>query len=62
MKANLGKPLTKKEMKEIQGGKLPGCAGVGQPGVAYAQGCCTGLLPCGGTTGLNCEPAAQCSV
>jgi|CryBogDrversion2_7_1035282.scaffolds.fasta_scaffold42199_1 lactobin A/cerein 7B family class IIb bacteriocin len=61
MKANFGKPLTKKEMKNIQGGKYPGCAMVGQAGVAYANGCCTGLIACGGPTGLLCEPAAQCA-
>ena len=62
MKAkNFGKPLSKSEMKKIQGGKYPGCAQVGQAGIAYQYGCCTGLLPCGGTNGTLCEPAADCS-
>ena len=26
MNSNLGKPLSKKEMRAVQGGKLPGCA------------------------------------
>ncbi|WP_428331749.1 class IIb bacteriocin, lactobin A/cerein 7B family [Mucilaginibacter sp.] len=49
MSTNFGKPLTKKEMKEIQGGKLPGCGSLGQNGVSYSQGCCTGLSQCPGT-------------
>jgi bacteriocin-like protein len=54
MNYNLGKPLSKKEMKEVQGGKLPGCAMHGQNGVAYSQGCCTGLFQCASTkTCLN---------
>ncbi|WP_428328789.1 hypothetical protein [Mucilaginibacter sp.] len=63
MKANLGSPLTKQEMKSIQGGKLPGCAGEGQKAVAYTNSCCTGLYICSSTG--NCwnpstDPASVC--
>jgi len=54
MKTNLGKPLTKQELKKIQGGKLPGCATIGENGIAYSQGCCVNLSECP-TTHL-CEP------
>ena len=43
MKLKLGKPLSKKEMKAIKGGRFPGCAGVGQSALAYTDGCCAGL-------------------
>jgi len=58
MKSNLGKSLTKKEMKEVQGGKLPGCAAQGQNGNSYSLGCCTGLIKC--TVNNLCEPAGGC--
>ena len=51
MKTELGKPLTKKQMKEIQGGKFPGCAPAGKLGSAYVQGCCAPGLP-NPTTGI----------
>ncbi|MCR8561750.1 hypothetical protein KXD93_29105 [Mucilaginibacter sp. BJC16-A38] len=55
MNSNLGKPLSKSEMKAVQGGKFPGCAVQGQNGNAYSLGCCTGLAQCPGTT-HTCEP------
>ncbi len=61
MKSNFGKQLSKKEMKNIQGGKYPGCAAYDQPGVAYSQGCCPGLMACGGPKGLLCLTIAECS-
>lgn len=61
MKSNLGKPLSKKEMKAVQGGKYPGCAAYGQAGVAYQYGCCAGLLACGGPKGLICLNASDCT-
>jgi len=61
MKTNFGTPLTKKEMKKIQGGKYPGCAAYGQAGVAYQYGCCTGLYACGGPNGLLCINVADCT-
>jgi hypothetical protein len=58
MRSDLGKRLSKKEMREVQGGKLPGCAAQGQNGIAYSQGCCTGLILC--TVNHLCEPAGGC--
>lgn len=58
MKSNLGKPLSKNEMKAVMGGKFPGCAAQGQNGEAYSQGCCTGLSECPGST-HKCEPPSD---
>ena len=46
MKTNLGKPLSKSEMKAVQGGKIFGCAVDGQTGRIYQQGCCSGYSQC----------------
>ncbi|WP_259066202.1 hypothetical protein HDF24_22540 [Mucilaginibacter sp. X4EP1] len=63
MKTNLGTSLSRAEMKQIQGGKYPGCATINEVAVAYTDGCCTGLSACG-TSPLNhdlyCVPPNQC--
>jgi len=58
MNSNLGKQLSKKEMKAIQGGKYPGCAQHGQNGIAYQYGCCTGLYQCAATN--TCLNPGEC--
>lgn len=60
MKTNFKKPLTRNEMKQINGGKLTGCAMQGQKAVAYMDGCCTGLIACTDVE-HTCEPdTTQC--
>lgn len=58
MRANLGKSLSREEMKQIQGGKYPGCATQGENGNSYSQGCCTGLIQC--TVSNQCEVPGTC--
>jgi len=52
MKNSFGKPLSKKQMKEIKGGKFPGCASIGESSIAYVGGCCANLYP----SPILCEP------
>jgi len=52
MKTFFGKPLSKKQMQAIKGGKNPGCAGIGQAALGYVDGCCVNLYP----SPFLCEP------
>jgi len=46
MKANFGKTLDRKEMKQIKGGIGIGCAIAGNKGNLWTEGCCHGLYTC----------------
>ncbi len=46
MKTILGKPLSKKEMKTVQGGIGIGCAIAGNKAKLWTLGCCPGLYTC----------------
>jgi hypothetical protein len=58
MKINLGKSLSRKEMKSILGGATASCTPQGGNPVYYAAPCCSGLSPCriSATSGAICEP------
>ena len=62
MKSNLGKPLSKNEMKAVLVGKIQGCATqAGQLAAAYTLGCCyatTGLVLCPPSN--TCQYPANC--
>ncbi len=51
-------------MKEIQGGRIQGCAQYMQVGIAYVGGCCTGLSACyvvPQNHDLYCVPPSECN-
>ncbi len=60
MKINLGKSLSRAEMKTVLGGGAPLCSAKGQNPEFSATGrCCEGLTPCHLSAGTNytCQPA-----
>ena len=58
------KPLTRNEMRQVQGGKNPGFAPYMTVGVGYTNGCCAGLSACytiPQNHDLYCVPPSQCN-